>query len=202
MGLGAIMGTLTLLGSFTLVILAMLIGGLLIGWKGYNIARETVELEDLSEPAEGIVTPMERVDVKPYLLFQLALIASYIVLLALSWGRMPGKVATHFNFYGNPDKFEPKSSRFFLMPLVVSTFIPFLTCLGRDPMAFRIAGSNIKAVRIILEFLTINQFLVWGAFLYVLLYNAYNFSSPAVLGTVTIGSIILMIVEMARLVRR
>ncbi|WP_456396038.1 hypothetical protein [Thermococcus sp.] len=56
-------------------------------------------------------------------------------------------------------------------------------------------------VRIILELLTIIQLLLWGAFVYSLLYNAYGFSSPAVLSAITLGSIGFIIVETIRLVR-
>ncbi len=201
MGLGVIMGLMSLLGNVVLVTLVMIIGVSLIIWKGYIIAKETVELEDISEPAEGIVRPLDKVDVKPYILFQLALIASYIILLALSWEKMPDTVATHFNAHGSPDRFEPKSLGAFLLPLMASAFILALTYLGRDPIALRIPRGNIKVARIILELLTIIQLLLWGAFVYSLLYNAYNFSSPAVLSAITLGSIGFILVETIRLVR-
>lgn len=201
MGLGIIMGLMSIIWNAVLVTLAMLIGVSLITWKGYGIARETVELEDISEPAEGIVRPLDKVDVKPYLLFQLALIASYLILLALSWEKMPDTIATHFNINGIPDRFEPKSLGAFLLPLMVSAFVIGLTYLGHDPVALRIPGGNTKVARITLELLTIIQLLLWGAFVYSILYNAYGFSSPAVLSAMTVGSIGFIIVETIRLLR-
>jgi len=173
----------------------------LILWKSYGISKEIVEREDLSKPAKGTPQLIKNIDIKPYILFQLALLCSYILLLTLSWDKMADTIATHFNFNGIPDRFEPKSTGAFLLPVMVSAFVIGLTYLGKDPMALRIPGGSVKVARIILELLTIIQLLLWGAFVYSLLYNAYGFSSAILLSLFTVGSIGAIVVETIRLLR-
>ncbi|AFL94946.1 hypothetical protein CL1_0741 [Thermococcus cleftensis] len=201
MGLGLLLGVLSFTGNIILLMMAMIIGISLITWRSYVIAKETVELEAISMPAEGEPKPLERIEVKPYLAIQLVLISSYLILLAVSWDRMPEIIAIHFNVQGIADRFEPKSIGAFLIPVGGAVFILGLTYLGRDPVALRIPKGNARIARIILELLTMLQFLLWGAFTYSILYNAYSYSSPTFLDAMVIGSMGIIVVETIRLVK-
>ncbi|WP_456321813.1 SdpI family protein [Palaeococcus sp. (in: euryarchaeotes)] len=202
MALGILMAIVNLfLKSPPAVTILMVLGISLILWKSYGISKEIVEREDLSKPAKGTPQLIKNIDIKPYILFQLALLCSYILLLTLSWDKMADTIATHFNFNGIPDRFEPKSTGAFLLPVMVSAFVIGLTYLGKDPMALRIPGGSVKVARISLELLTIIQLLLWGAFVYSLLYNAYGFSSAILLSLFTVGSIGAIVVETIRLLR-
>ncbi|WP_258083180.1 SdpI family protein [Thermococcus thermotolerans] len=200
MVLGVLLGILSFTGNVALLTVAMLVGTALIIKRSFTIARETVELEDISTPAVGEPKPISKVDVRPYLAVQGVLLASYLILLAVSWGRMPEIIAVHFDARGMADRFEPKSIGAFLTPVGVSFFILGLTYLGRDPLALRIPKGNEKVARIILELLTAIQFIIWSASVYSILYNAYSFSSPAFLDAIVLGGVGLIVIETLRLI--
>lgn len=200
MVLGLFLGILSFTANIGLLTAVMLAGVALIVKRSLVIAKETAELEDLSTPAEGEPNPIEKVNVKPYLAVQLILMLSYLILLAVSWERMPETIAVHFNDQGIPDRFEPKAVGAFLIPVGISLFILGLTYLGRDPVVLRIPKGNTKVARILLEILTATQLIIWGALVYSLLYNAYSFSSPVLLEAMVIGIVGLIIVETARLI--
>jgi len=200
MALGFVLAILSFTGNIALLTGVMLVGVIIITWKSIAIAREMVELEDLSTPAKGEPKPLTRVNIKPYLTVQLILIFSYLLLLAVSWKRLPETVAVHFNERGVPDRFEPKSLGTFLMPMGVFLLILGLTYLGRDPVVLRIPKGNLKVARILLELLTVAQLIIWGALVYSILYNAYSFSSPVILEAIVIGTLGLIIIQTSRLI--
>ena len=200
MALGVLLGVLSFVGNIALLTVVMLAGAAIIIKRSFTIAREIVEVKDISTPAEGEPTPIEVVDVRPYLIVQLVLLASYLLLLAVSWDRMPEVIAVHFNSYGQADRFEPKSVGAFLIPVGASLFVLGLTYLGRDPMALRIPRGDSKVARILLELLTVLQFIMWGAFVYSILYNAYSFSSPLILEAIVLGGVGAIVLEMFRLI--
>ncbi|ASJ11674.1 SdpI family protein [Thermococcus thioreducens] len=201
MVLGVFLGILGLTGNIIILIVVMLIGVSIITWRSYAIAKETFERETISTPAEGKPKPLERVDVKPYLVVQLTLLFSYLLLLWVSWEKMPEIIATHFNAQGIADRFEPKSVGAFLIPLGAFLFLIGLTYLGRDPVALRIPRGNTKTAKIVLELLTALQFIMWGAFVYSILYNAYSFSSPVLLEAIVIGGVGFIVIETIRLIK-
>lgn len=200
MVLGIFLAILSFTENIALLTVAMLAGVAIITWKSFTMARETVELRDLSTPAEGEPKPIEKVNIKPYLTVQLIMIFSYLVLLVVSWERMPETIAVHFNGQGVPDRFEPKSVGAFLIPAGISLFILGLTYLGRDPIVLRIPKGNLKVARILLELLTAIQLIILGALGYSLLYNAYSFSFPALLEAIVLGAWGLIIIQTFRLI--
>ncbi|ADT84707.1 SdpI family protein [Thermococcus barophilus] len=180
--------------------IVMIAGVLLITTYGYKMAREIVEKESLREPAFGEPKPVEGINVKPYLAIQIGALAFSIIFLVLSWDRLPEIVAIHFNIAGEPDNFAQKTLGVFLFPLAASLLPIALTYMAKDPMMLRTAPKmSKKGLKILAEMMTIIAIMLAWANVYLILYNAYNFHSNALLSATLLGGIGLLLIETFRL---
>ncbi|WP_167886298.1 MULTISPECIES: DUF1648 domain-containing protein [unclassified Thermococcus] len=182
---------------FTLIVVA---GTLLITAIGYKMAKEIVEKESIKEPAIGEPKPIEGIDVKPYLLIQISILAFSLGFLAFSWDKLPDTVAIHFNIAGEPDNFAQKTFGVFLFPLAISLLPIALTYMAKDPMTIRVAPkTSKKALKVFAEMMTLLEVILVWANIYAILYNAYNFHSNALLSATLFGGIGLLLIETFRL---
>ncbi|WP_048150191.1 SdpI family protein [Palaeococcus ferrophilus] len=202
MALGVLLFALSLgVRDLLVVTVVMLAGILAIFVVGYRIARRVVELEGMREPAEGTPKPIEGLDITPYLAVQVGLVVAYLVLLWTGWRKLPENVAIHFNVEGEPDNFASKSMGAFLLPLALSILPAALTYLSRDPMLLgRVPNMGKKGVKVLVEIMTLVQFLIVGSSAYVVLYNAYGLHSGLVLSAMVLGAVALLLVETFRLI--
>jgi len=101
---------------------------------GTLLARREYELEELStEAPEKPPATGKGTDVKPYVLLQLGLLGSYLLLAVLLWDKLPERMAIHFDVSGRPNLYV---SRPFGVALpVLAWLVPFsLTLLA--PIGF------------------------------------------------------------------
>ncbi|AHF81104.1 Hypothetical protein TES1_1729 [Thermococcus paralvinellae] len=182
---------------FTIIAVA---GILLITAVGYKMAKEIVEKESIIEPAIGEPKPIEGIDVKPYLLIQISILALSLGFLAFSWNKLPDTVAIHFNIAGEPDNFAQKTLGVFLFPLAMSLLPIALTYLAKDPMIIRVAPkTSKKALKVFAEMMTLVEVMLVWANVYIILYNAYGFHSNTLLSTTIFSGIALLFIETFRL---
>jgi len=179
------------LAMFTITMLAFVLSEVVIGtW----MAKREYELEELSEEApekppatEGEV---KGTDMKPYLLAQLGLLGFYLLLVALSWDRLPERVAVHFSASGQPNGYMDRFSGLIVFP-VLGWLIPFsLTFLAKDPGFFVRLSAGVTR-RGWFEFNTIMSAGLVMVFLAVLLYNVGAVSASAI-NYATIGLFVVM----------
>lgn len=138
----------------------------------YKIAKETYEREDLKEPVDGEIKPIEVVNIKNYLLVQLTMIGIYILFASLLWDKLPDTIAIHFDVYGNPDRFADKFSGVIFIPILGMIVIPIITALiHKEPMLVRFPVYG-KGQKLLMLFLTVLQAFIFAVMLLVLLYNA------------------------------
>lgn len=191
---------LTGIGTNTFVLI-MIAGILVLLFAGTLVAKREYEVEDLSQEAEKPGKRIE-VDVGPYLLAQLSALALYLLLVAILWDKLPGKVAIHFNGSGRPDNFASKTVGALVFPLVVQPLFLGMTYLLREPgfaplMRFSKAGWKRTA-----EFFTVMAVGIVVIDTAVLLYNAgfipgevVSYSAWALIGLVFIGTYRLLTVR-------
>ncbi|MBO8174027.1 MAG: DUF1648 domain-containing protein [Thermococcus sp.] len=180
--------------------IVMVAGILLITLTGYRMAKEIVEKESLKEPVFGEPKPIEGINVKPYLAIQIATLTFSFLFLIFSWDKLPDTVAIHFNIAGEPDNFAQKTLGVFLFPLAVSAIPLILTYLAKDPMMIRATPKiSKKGLKIFAEMMTITGVMLAWANVYLILYNAYNFHSNALLSATIFGGVGLIFIEVFRM---
>ncbi len=141
--LSLVMIALAVVGISVVIFTLLLVTGVLIGTAlSIAVARRVYEMEEIStEAPEKPEGKRIEVNIRPYLLLQIAFLGAYLFLVALSWKALPDTMAVHFDFSGNPNGFMPKLEGAFLMPLLLWT-VPFsLTALGKDPGFFARMGK-------------------------------------------------------------
>ena len=162
--------------TFMLVMVAGLIGGVIVP---IAVAKRTYEMEELSmEAPEKPVGKRILVDIRPYLILQLAFLGVYLLIVALSWSKLPGIIAVHFDASGTPNGFMSRAWGAVGMPVLTWGLFLFLTVLGRNP-GFS-AGRERFSPMGWLEFNTLMSFGTVLVFSSVVLYNAGELPSKTV----------------------
>ncbi|AIF70381.1 hypothetical protein PAP_10035 [Palaeococcus pacificus DY20341] len=202
MALGALMLILSPFVDMMQNTIIMLAGIIVIFYKGYKIAKETYELEEFKiEAPEIIPQNIPELNVRPYLFGEFAILSIYFLFLALSYDKMPQNIASHFDFYGNPNGFMEKSiTSLVAFPLVISALIIGITYLSKKPLFVQFTPKfNPKAGKIFVELMFFTELLIISAWAYIIAYNAYNIHSGAIISGISFGAIIIILVEMFRL---
>ena len=188
------------INNILIFFIVMIAGILLITAHGYKMAREIVEKESIREPAVGEPKPIEGINVRPYLTIQIGALAISFLFLIFSWDKLPDIVAIHFNIAGEPDNFAQKTLGVFLFPLAASLLPIALTYMAKDPMILRTAPKmSKKGLKIFAEMMTIIAIMLAWANAYLILYNAYNFHSNALLSATLLIGVGLLLIETFRL---
>lgn len=88
--------------------------GLLIDWLKSNTATSIIKQADNEEPITEKATPF-------ILLIPDTILTLSIIMVALLYQRLPDRIATHFDFQGNPNGWNPKISfiYFSILPQIV-----------------------------------------------------------------------------------
>ena len=150
---------------------------------GTLMAKREYELEELSEeapekpPATG---EAHGISIGLYLLLQLAFLSFYLLLVALFWNRLPGRVAIHFSTSGQPNGYADRFWGLVGIPVLV-WLIPFgLTLFAKDPGFFARVSTYPPSRRSWCEFNVIMSGILVLMFLTVLLYNVGAISANVI----------------------
>ncbi len=152
----------------------------------YRIAKETYEMEDLKAPIKS-AKPLEKIDVKPYLLVQLISVILYLILVSTLWDEIPSKFAVHFNVSGKPDCYADKVVGAVILPLLTMSIVPAVTVLSsKEPF-------STKGRKPSFEFLVGLQLFIVMAMVFVLLYNVGWVCGELIMWSVTVSVVFLII---------
>ncbi|MEO2151753.1 MAG: DUF1648 domain-containing protein [Thermococcus sp.] len=160
------------MNAFILVMMAFVGAELFVGlW----MARREYELEELSEEAPEKpprTSKTEGGSIKPYILLQLGFLAFYLLLVALLWGRLPERVATHFNARGEPDSYSSRFWGIIGVPILAWLLPLVLTIPAREPGFFARVAFYPRSLRAWCLFTTLLSGGMVFVFTLALLYNA------------------------------
>ncbi|WP_456366227.1 DUF1648 domain-containing protein [Thermococcus sp.] len=114
-------------------VLIMLAGVLILIPLGTAVARKAYELEELSTEAPEKPQKLVEINVRPYLILQILALLTYLLLAAVLWERLPGRVAIHFGPSGKPNGFASKTVGIILFPIAIQPVLIAMTYLLREP---------------------------------------------------------------------
>ncbi len=142
------------IGAF---LIAIIVGVLAGAGVSVAIAKRTYELEELSEEApEKPPGGRIKVNIRTYLLVQLAFLSLYLLFVVFNWNSLPEPMAVHFDASGNPNGFMSRAWGAVGVPVMVWAMFFGLTLLGRDPGFFaRMRGFSPTGWRAWAEFNTL-----------------------------------------------
>ncbi len=158
------------IGAF---LIAIIVGVLAGAGVSVAIAKRTYELEELSEEApEKPPGGRIEVNIRTYLLVQLAFLSLYLLFVVLNWNSLPEPMAVHFDASGNPNGFMSRAWGAVGVPVMVWAMFFGLTLLGRDPGFFaRMRGFSPTGWRAWAEFNTLMSLGLIAVSSMMILYN-------------------------------